>query len=269
MIEDIQKNLEGRTLVTFFTSFQFPVDISDEDCEMLQSILQNIDCSAGIVLMINSPGGDGLAAERIVNTCRAYSGTGDYWALIPGKAKSAATIISMGASKIIMSSASELGPVDPQIFKEENGVLKFFSAHNLVLGYEKLFSEATTASGSIEPDFQQLALYDDREITEYRSMIALAESISVKILKSGMMANLSEDEIKGKIDVFLNPDAGTISHGRPIYQDEASSCGLTIQNVDIKSKEWQLIYELYCRTEWYVSNRVQKSIDTVEDSFYV
>ena len=74
-----EKIFKGKALVTFFTSFNFPVDISDQDCDMLESILQNIDCSKGLILMINSPGGDGLTAERIVNTCRAYSGTSDYW----------------------------------------------------------------------------------------------------------------------------------------------------------------------------------------------
>ena len=189
----------------------------------------------------------GLAAERIVNTCRAYNGTNDYWALIAGKAKSAATIISMGASKIIMSNTSELGPVDPQILKKENGVYKFFSAHNLVSGYKNLFSEAKTASGRIEPYLQQLGYYDDREITNFQSIIELAENMSVKILKSGMLKNLSDDDIKKNIEIFLEPSAGTISHGRPIYHDEVASCGLNIQVIDIDSTAWDLIYQLYCR----------------------
>jgi ClpP class serine protease len=62
----------------------------------------------GLALMIDSPGGDGLAAELIVNTCRAYSGTGDYWAIVPGSAKSAASIICMGAAKILMADTSQL-----------------------------------------------------------------------------------------------------------------------------------------------------------------
>lgn len=269
LFKSIQEDFGGRTLVTFFTSFNYPIDISDEDCDILQSILQNTDCSNGLILMINSPGGNGLTAERIVNTCSAYSGTGDYWVLVPGKAKSAATIVCMGASKIMMSSASELGPVDPQILKSENGALKAFSAHNLVTGYEKLFTEVETTSGRIEPYLQQLAYYDDREITHYRSLIKLAENISVKNLKRSMMKKFTEDQIKKKIDVFLNPDAGTISHGRPIYQEEAKSCGLNIENIDINSKEWDLIYQLYCRTEWCVSNIASKSIETIEESYHV
>jgi hypothetical protein len=95
-IEEVEKYLNGRTLVTFFTSFNHTVDIDSNDCDMLQSVLQHIDLGKGLALMINSPGGDGLAAERIVATCRAYSGTGDYWAIVPGRAKSAARSLAWG-----------------------------------------------------------------------------------------------------------------------------------------------------------------------------
>ena len=173
----VEKSLEGRALVTFFTSFRYPVSINDDDCDMLQSILQGLDTSKGLALMLSSPWGDGLAAERIVNTFRSYSGTGDYWAIVPGKAKSAATIICMGASKILMAAPSELGPVDPQIIKEENGVQRVFSAYGLVHGYDRLFKEAVAATGHLEPYIQQLANYDDREINSYRSVMALADSI--------------------------------------------------------------------------------------------
>ena len=71
--------------------------------------------------------------------------------LVPGKAKSAATIISMGASKIIMSQSSELGPVDPQIIRKEDDINNAFSAHNLVAGYDRLFAEVAKTSGPIEP----------------------------------------------------------------------------------------------------------------------
>src|SRR5260370_31442730 len=102
--------------------------MDENDCEMLVSGLKKTpNLAKGLVLMISSPGGDTLAAERVVNICRAYSGTGDYWALVPGRAKSAATIICMGASKIIMAAPSELGPVYPQIIKKRKGETKGFS----------------------------------------------------------------------------------------------------------------------------------------------
>src|SRR5690349_935396 len=89
----------GRPVVSFFTSFRFPVMIQDDDADMLEGVLRSLDLTDGLALCISSPGGDGLAAERVVNLCREYSGTGEYWAIVPGKAKSAGTMICFGASK--------------------------------------------------------------------------------------------------------------------------------------------------------------------------
>jgi hypothetical protein len=268
-IQEVEKHLEGRTLVTFFTSFEYPAEIENSDCDMLQSVLQHTDLSKGLVLMIDSRGGDGLAAERIVSTCRAYSGTGDYWAIVPGRAKSAATIICMGASKIMMAAPSELGPVDPQIIKKENNVWRQFSAHNLVSGYDRLFSSAVKSKGNLEPFLQQLQKYDARDITHYRDLIKLSEDIAIKILKSGLMKKKSKAKIRKDIAIFLDPSMGTISHGRSINRDEAGDCGLNIQNLDVNSPQWTAIYQLYTRTAVFVSSSAAKAVESKEEQFFV
>ena len=266
----VEKHLEGRALVTLFTSFKHIVSLNDADCDVLQSVLQSLDLSNGLALMLSSLGGDGLAAERIVNTCRSYSGTGDYLAIVPGKAKSAATIICMGASRILMAAPSELGPVDPQIIKEENGVRRGFSAYGLVQGYDRLFKEAVVTTGHLEPYIQQLANYDDREINSYRSVIALSDNIAVKVLSSGMLNGKAENEIKTAIKVFLDPEAGTLAHGRPIFSTEAKGCGLKVEDLDVHKTLWEDIYELYTRTDFSVSQQhACKAVESKEESFYV
>lgn len=265
----IESLLEGRALISYFTSFTSPAPIDDSDCDMLQSILQSSDTSKGLALMISSPGGDGLAAERIVNMCRAYSKTGEYWAIVPGKAKSAGTIIAMGASKILMAPSSELGPVDPQIFRIENGQKKTFSAYGLVQGYDRLFNEAVATKGKLEPYLQQLSHYDDREINVFRSFIALADDIAIKVLSTGMMSSKTFEEIRKKIQIFLNPGAGTHAHGRPIYSAEAQQSGLIIDSLDVNAKLWERIYELYLRTEIFVNMSNCKVVESKEEGFYV
>lgn len=141
IFEDLEKEL-GRPIISYFTSFKYPVMIEDADADMLEGVLQKMDLSNGLALFISSPGGDGLAAERIINVCRNYSQNRGYWAIVPGKAKSAATMICFGASKIIMGASSELGPIDPQLTVSENGVVKRFSVFNIVKSYENLFKKA-------------------------------------------------------------------------------------------------------------------------------
>ena len=264
----ISRELSGRAVVTLFTSFQYPVEINDDDCDMLQSVLQQTNLANGLVLMINSPGGGILAAERVVNICRAYSGTKDYWALVPGRAKSAATIVCLGASKVIMAPPSELGPIDPQILLEEDGSLKSFSAFSLVNGYKRLFNEAVKAEGNVEPYIQQLARYDDREISRYESWINLSRSVAIKILSTGMMKGVEPPEIERRIEIFLEPAAGTQDHGRAINSAEARACKLNVEDVDLQSPAWKAIYELYYRTDSHVSSRVSKVVESETEAFY-
>lgn len=265
--ESIEKIIK-RPVVTFFTSFTYPVSIDDDDADMLQSVLSQLDLSNGFALLINSPGGDGLSAERIINICRSHSDTNEYSAIVAGKAKSAATMVCMGASKIMMAPMSELGPVDPQIIRSEDGHRKVFSAHSLVSTYDKLFRAATRSKGNIQPYIQQLSHFDVREIAKCRSIIDLADDIAVKSLASGMMKGTTKKRIKTKIRVFLDPAAGTMAHGRPIYIDEAKSSGLNIDEIDVNTKLWELLYELYVRTDRFVSRTAAKTVESKGESFH-
>ncbi|MCD6542145.1 MAG: hypothetical protein J7K38_02345, partial [Thermoplasmata archaeon] len=241
--------------------------IEDSDADMLEGIFQKTDLSRGFALLLSSPGGDGLAAERIINLCRSYSGTGRYEVIVPGKAKSAATMICLGASKIIMSKTSELGSIDPQVTYVEDDRIKRFSVYNIVKSYEDLFLKAVKEKGNLQPYLQQLANYDAREIAEFRTALSLSEDIAIKALKTGMLSNFSEKEIKRKIKIFLTPEK-VKTHGRPIYAQDALKCGLNIEIRDLKEKFWSTVYELYVRLNNFVStNNIAKCIESKDYSF--
>lgn len=237
---------------------------------MLVGLLQAMDLSKGLALLISSPGGDGLAAERIISVCRNYSGTGEFLAIVPGQAKSAATMICFGASSIFMGPTSELGPVDPQVlvFDEEGKIPERVAMHHIVNSYKKLFRGATRAKGNLEPYLQQLNHYDARIIAKYESLIELSEDVSIKALSSGMMNGKGSKKITEKIDIFLTPSS-TKTHGRPIYRDEAKKCGLDIEFLETKDQRWQLIYELYLRSYEYVNTVVSKCIENKDASYVV
>ncbi len=265
LFADIENKLK-MPIVSLFTSFIAPVGIEDSDAQMLEGILQKMDLSKGLALFIDSPGGDPLAAERIINICRSYSGSGEYWAIVPGKAKSAATLICFGASKICMGASSELGAVDPQYITVEDREPKRFSVFNIVESYDELFKKAVAEKGNLEPYLQQLARYDERQIKEFRTAMALSEDSAIKSLKTGMLQGMNENDIKKNIEKFLTPKE-TKDHGRPIYRDEAKSCGLNIDFIDIRSDLWQKMYELYIRTNYFVLNMVAKCIESKDLSF--
>lgn len=254
----------GRPVITFFTSFRYPVSIDDADVEMMEGLLRTLDTAQGIAIIISSPGGSGLAAERMINLLRSYSGTNEYWAIVPGKAKSAATMICLGASKILMGPASELGPVDPQMVFENSRV----SVHHVIDTYHKLFRGATRSKGNLEPYLQQLAKYDATSISHFETERDLAADMAVRCLHTGMLSRYTPGEIKKKMQVFLHP-RHTKTHGRPIYSKEARECGLTIEMVDCRSDTWTRLYELHLRSSEFVSHGSAKAIETADGAFYM
>ncbi len=265
ILADLENTLKMPVLL-YFTSFRYPVMIDDSDADILEATMQSMDLSSGLVLLISSPGGSGLTAERIIKACRSYSETDEYVAVVPGKAKSAATMICFGASKIMMGPTSELGPIDPQVSIKDGG--QPYSVYNVIQSYDNLFSKAVKTKGKLEPYLQQLEHYDEREIEEFRMALSLSEDIAIKSLASGMMEGIDEDEIKKKIATFLTPKQ-TKTHGRPIYRDEAKKCGLNIDILDHNNKLWRLIYELYIRTNSYVNTFALKCIETKNHAYSV
>lgn len=268
----IYKKIEkiiGMPLICYFTSFNYPVMIENTDADMLEGILQKTDLSNGLALMISSPGGDGLAAERITNICKTYSGNGEFISIVPGKAKSAATMICLGSSKIIMSGTSELGPIDPQYVEiDEKGTPQVFSAYNLVASYKKIFENAIQETGRMEPYLQALSIYDARQIQQCLSELELSRDIAVKALKAGMLRKYKEEQIAELIKIFLIPEETKV-HGRPIYYKEAKNCKLNLELKQPKDELWLLVYELYLRLNTYVSsNNIAKCIESSKYSFH-
>lgn len=266
LIIEIERQLSGK-IVVFFTSFRSTNGmIEDSDAEMMENILSAEHSGGRILLILSSPGGMGLAAERIVNVCRTYS-KGDFEVIVPHMAKSAATMICFGASRIHMSPTAELGPVDPQVkYYDDNQLEHWISAEEYVRSYDRLMTMATSGEAQrIEPLLQQLARYDARYIEQLRSAQALSKSISVKLLQTGMMEGKSEGWIEKKISPFLIQEK-TSSHGRMISMAEARDCGLKIKEIDVGSKIWALIWELYIRVDCVVSSRCAKVIESAESS---
>lgn len=256
----------GRRVVTFYTSFDYPTIIDDSDAATLEGILQAMDLSQGLTLILSSPGGSGVSAERIINVCRVYSGN-DFEVIVPGMAKSAATMICLGAQRIVMSDTSELGPIDPQVFFSMNGVESYMPANIAIESYESLLEQAVKATGRIEPYLQLLSRYNPAEIRQFKELQDLGEDIAKRALATGMLK-----DVQGKIDdavlTFSDPTKRKI-HERPIFWKEVSDAGLIVQHVDNRSELWLLISDLHQRAHLVVSTRYAKILETCDQEFAV
>jgi len=80
----------------------------------IYAALASIDKKKGTLLILHSMGGFIEPAYLISKCCKEYSKS-KFIVSIPRQAKSAATLLAIGADEIHMGLMSELGPIDPQI----------------------------------------------------------------------------------------------------------------------------------------------------------
>lgn len=74
----------------------------------------NMTKEKDVLLLLLSPGGSIEPAYQISTLCKAYAKS-RFVSVVPRRAKSAATLIAIGADEIHMGPLSQLGPIDPQL----------------------------------------------------------------------------------------------------------------------------------------------------------
>jgi len=252
LIKKIEK-ITKRPLITFFSE----LSLLNEDATMMEDILRSIDCSKGFDLLINSPGGSPDAAEKLIHVCRHFAGCAegrDWNVIVVNYAKSAATIVGLGASHILMTPTAELGPIDPQIrIFLANGSPVFVSAHQIYYGFQRFLEESNKSKVPLEQQvYAQLALKYSPEIIEQAyGAIQLTDKIAKKLQAS------LKDDLK-----LFKEHKRTFSHGRPILLNDLMSGSLYkqgfLQNVSEYYKSTKieaLLWELCIRSEAVTSNQ--------------
>jgi ClpP class serine protease len=255
----------GRTVISYFTSQIHPVTIDQTDADMIEELFRQTHFQNGLCLLLDTPGGDAVAAERIVRICKIYSHN-NYEVFVARRAKSAGTIITLGSKKIYMGETSALGCIDPQILvKEKNGVQTFFPAHIIITTFEELLKKAESSHHK-EVFLQELNSYDFNQIEAIRRQFKMAEDIAVKCLKQGMMEKLSEEEIKDKVASFVTPVI-TKAHSRDIYFEDLQQVGLNIELVLHDNPIWRTVSDYYALAWDFVTSSHCKLVESVEKDF--
>jgi len=266
---------EGCNVLTYFTSFNAPVMIDDADRDIIECILQVMDSSKPLDLILSSPGGDPLAAERIINVCRAYSSS--FRVIVPKLAKSAATMISFGANTILMGETSELGPIDPQItYMDQTGKYVTRSADSIIKGVASVIEQIKAlapnqnAAGllSLLPPIDQPFLENCTVAQELSKDIAI-RSLKITTFKRAPALKgegTNNRSIEEKISMFLDPKI-TYSHGRPIMYQEAKKIGLNVELIKKSDPKWSHLLKIYTRSDFLVSTACVKLIESPDNNF--
>lgn len=223
--------------------------------------LADMDGQANLDLMIHTFGGSGEAAEKIVEMCR-YRCSGEFRVIIPNMAKSAGTLIALGADKIIMGHCSEVGPIDPQIRMNAGNAPQMVSAWTFIHARDDLTNKVneTVAKGhNATALLQQLATIDSVFVKHCEQLMEFSQKvggkwISDRLIKRGLDQQQASSNAE-KVIAFLSNVEEHIVHGRLILARELrENCAptLDIEELQEQNELWQLIWELYLRCEFFL-----------------
>lgn len=104
-------NVGAYNVVIFFDDER---SISDFHADRIYNDVSRVEPARDILLLVQSRGGRVEPAYLISRTCKKIS-PNKFVVAVPRRAKSAATLLSLGADELHLGMMSQLGPIDPQV----------------------------------------------------------------------------------------------------------------------------------------------------------
>lgn len=207
----------------------------------LEELLFDTDAANPLHVLLSSPGGDGETAIRIVRSMQARCT--ELTVLVPDLAKSAATLLCLGAHQIIMGPGGDLGPVDPQL---QLGPRSLVSAKEIVAAVDEAESRVK-ASPETFPLFAGLLQDVNMVMVEQaRNALGRTEALVKEALASCTGRSPQDVELLAeKLQAPLIED--TQSHSAVLSAGAAKTFGLPAVEADPSSDEWTLIWALWTR----------------------
>jgi len=229
------------------------------DIPSFEAILNSISGAEQINLLLHSPGGDATIVEKMADMCRSHL-SGDhrqFRVIVPNIAKSAATVLALGADKILMGYCSELGPIDPQVQIAVSGVMQSVSALAFVESRDKLMDQIAEATKNHKPTaglMQQLAGLNIPFTDEMENWIGFARKTAATLLDKYMLvskfpqARTRNEKANDIAEKLLSKQLFPV-HGQFIDGTTAQKLDLEVEVLDRNDKLWELVWEYYIRAE--------------------
>lgn len=114
LYRDIEKD-RGSKVIAFVTGERpgLETQIASDAIEPFIALLDQIGPTKKISLVLETNGGQTSAAWRLINLIRSFGDAVEV--VVPNKAMSAGTLISLGSDEIVMTKQAALGPIDPSL----------------------------------------------------------------------------------------------------------------------------------------------------------
>lgn len=222
--------------------------IDRDDTVGFMEMLHNIQPGENVDLLLHTRGGDVDAAEKLTALVQATVAGGRFRVIIPDFAKSAGTLMALGADTLIMSDSSELGTIDPQIRSDDgrgNDII-----HSVLSYLDAFRTHSETLRKNPEDPVARLMLskIDPTTLRNYEAIRDRAR-------------NFAEDQLKRKGRNFSQIASALLdttrwpSHGQMIKWQDVRELGLDVDYLQPRGKRWQAYWQLYCLLRLAVKDR--------------
>ncbi len=251
LLAEIEKSTKRNVLNYSATAIGAPGEIMiTPDIVNLTRVMAKGNGLQGVDLILNSPGGQPEVAEKIITTLRHFYDD-DLRVIVPEFAKSAGTIVCLGADEILMGYCSELGPIDPQMLvTDAEGKTQFRSAHAIIESVDSYVKKAHEAIQANQPFQAYVRLLDFHPDLAFVEECRLAQKLSQEIARKWLKAKmLSGDHEKANAAAEALSRADLLfSHGRAIdYRYATDELGLNVQYLVPDGPLWKNVWELHIR----------------------
>ncbi|HEY5378269.1 MAG TPA: hypothetical protein VIJ78_01880 [Pseudolabrys sp.] len=232
----------GRHLISYVAGRH--THINRDDVVFFADLLERLPGRSQIDLLLHTPGGDMDTAEKMVSMVRAKSGDATFRVIVPDFAKSAGTLIAIGADIALMSDTSELGPIDPQItVVDKDGHRRSHAVQALLDAYES-YSKALKENPADVAAQVMLNKLDPGTLKLCEAAMGRARQLAEKHLNRGMLQSWKGPHSYTAVaDDLLNTKKWYL-HSQVIGPNDAKTIGLRIETADLN---WARYWKLYCR----------------------
>ena len=232
LYQQIEQDRDTKVLAFITSDRQGMETVIAQDCiDPFVDLLEKIGPTKRMSLLLHTNGGHTLAAWRLVNLIRIFCD--ELEVLIPFKALSAGTLISIGADRVVMTKQAALGPIDPSVNNPLNPLASIGGQSKQVpVSVESVRGYLDAAREELKIEGEEALTSVLLNLTSHIHPLVLGEifrtQAQIRYLAQKLLPRQVEDEekVKSIID-FLCADSG--SHDYTIDRREATELGLKIE----------------------------------------
>jgi len=217
--------LLGEPVITYWISGKG--SICQSDVASLYALLRNVGSLERLSVFVKSDGGSGQASLRMVNLLRRY--VKHLTVLAPLECQSAATMLALGADKILMGPLAHLSAVDTSLTHDLSPIDRdndrVSVSNDELLRVIRLWTEQ--AKDSTTNPYAALFPYVHPLVI---GAVDRSSALSTRICEEILSYHMHDQERAREISNNLN--AGYPSHNYPITLREAKRIGLNVEPME-------------------------------------